>query len=119
MKALIWIAVFFIYFIIEFVISMLFTYKIAFVSKDNYNKAAFFGATSTFLFMFSTLIAAYVMNQSTFIDNWFFSSPLLFLFWTTISLTIGNFCATIIIPKINKILLNRKNSNKEKESEIE
>ncbi len=112
MIALVWIGVFFIYFTIEFVIAIFFTYKIAFVSKDNYTNAAFCGATSTFLFMFSTLVAAYVSSKTGFLDDWFFGSALLFLFWTTSSLTTGNFIATLLIPKINKLILKRKNKNK-------
>jgi len=115
MVALVWIVVFFVYFLIEFIISLFFTYKISFVSKDDYNKAAIAGATSTFLFMFSTLIAAYLSSQSNFINKWFFSSPLLFLFWTTTSLTIGNFTATMLIPRINKIILKRKKKKEDKE----
>ena len=115
MVALVWIVVFFVYFLIEFIISLFFTYKISFVSKEDYNRAAMAGATSTFLFMFSTLIAAYLSSQSSFIKEWFFNSPLLFLFWTTTSLTIGNFTATMLIPKINKIISKRKKKKEDKE----
>lgn len=117
MIVLVWFLIFLIYFAIEFVISLFFTYKISFVSKNDYNKAAVAGATSTFLFMFSTLIAAYVTNQQGFIDEWFFCSALLFLFWTTSSLTIGNFCATLLIPHINKKIEKRKQEKNNKKEE--
>lgn len=110
-NALVWFGVFLIYFLVEFFVSLLFTYKISFVSKDDFQKAAIFGSISTFLFMFSTLNAAYFASQTSFIDDWFFSSSLLFLFWTTVSLTIGNFFATILVPKINK-LIEKKNKGK-------
>jgi hypothetical protein len=42
--------------------------------------AAFAGATSTFLFMFSILLAAYFANNTNFLKDYFYDNSILFLF---------------------------------------
>ncbi|NQX83434.1 MAG: hypothetical protein HRS50_01810 [Mycoplasmataceae bacterium] len=109
-----WIGIFLLYFIIEFIINLFFTYKISYVTKNDYNKAAITGAIATFLFMFSTLLAMllssnislmsflFMNNTSSFeIEIWM---QIIYLLITTISFAIGNFAGTISIPKINKFL---------------
>lgn len=108
----VWIGLFLLYFSVEFVISIFFTFKIKHVAESEYTKAAFTGSMSTFLFMFSTLLAAW-MASTTFADDYFFNSVILMLFWTTLSLALGNFLATISIPKMQKIF-NRNKKSKEK-----
>jgi len=75
---IIWLSIFALYFLTEFMISFFFTYKIANVAKEKYTAAAFTGATSTFFFMFSTLLAAY-LSKGNFVNNYFFSSSILFI----------------------------------------
>lgn len=113
---LIWILVFIAYFLVEFVINLFFTYKIKHVTEGDYKKAAMAGSVSTFLFMFSTLIAAVLgtalvggIHSEELFSNVFLDSKLVFIIWTTLGLAIGNFCATISIPVIEKKLKNRKN----------
>lgn len=117
---LIWLGVFIGYFLVEFVINIFFTYKIKHVSQGDYPKAALAGSISTFLFMFSTLIAAVLGaglvggdNQDTLFSNVFVDSKLLFIVWTTLGLAAGNYCATISIPIIeNKLKRNKEKENK-------
>ena len=100
---LVWLAIFLLYFLTEFMISFFFTYKISNVAKEKYTAAAFTGATSTFFFMFSTLLAAY-LSKGHFVDYYFFSNSLLFIVWTALGLTVGNFTGTVLIPKFNKLI---------------
>ena len=113
---LVWLLVFVAYFIVEFIINLFFTYKIKHVSDGDYKRAAITGSISTFLFMFSTLLAA--TATSDFINNFFFDMTILFLFWTVLAISFGNFWATMLIPKIEKILEKRRNNKKEKKKEV-
>ncbi len=115
MSFLIWIGVFALYFFVEYIINLFFTYKIKHVGSENYTKAAFAGSVSTFLFMFSTLLAALLgvtliggENTGELFSSAFFDLKIVFIIWTTLALSIGNFCATISIPLIEKILKKRK-----------
>lgn len=115
MDLLIWLTVFTCYFIVEFVINIFFTYKIKHVSSGEYTKAAWAGAVSTFLFIFSTLLAAILgislIDGVTEFSHAFFDSKLLFIVWTTLGLTVGNFMATISIGHFER---KREEKNKEK-----
>lgn len=112
---LIWMGVFIAYFSIEYIINIFFTYKIKHISQGDYIRAAFAGSVSTFLFMFSTLIAAVLgvaligsSNEGELFSSTFLDSKLLFIFWTTLALAIGNFCAVMSVPRLDKILKGRK-----------
>lgn len=119
MGFLIWLGVFAGYFLVEFVINLFFTYKIKHVAQEEYTKAAFAGSISTFLFIFSTLIAAVIGvsligsgHENDLFSNTFFDSKILFMLWTTFALAVGNFCATISIPFIESKLFKGKKEEK-------
>lgn len=114
-SALIWVGVFILYFLVEFVINLFFTYKIKHVGTGEYNKAALAGSISTFLFMFSTLLAAVLGtalvggdNVGSVFSESFFNLKIVFILWTTFALSVGNYCATISIPFIEKKLKKNK-----------
>ncbi|BDU67601.1 MAG: hypothetical protein TYPL_2540 [Candidatus Tyloplasma litorale] len=113
-----WIFVFVCYFSVEFIINIFFTYKIKYISKDDYKKAAFAGSTSTFLFMFSTLLAAILgsnlVDGNTKFSHYFLDKWVVFLFWTTFSLSMGNFWATLTIPILDRKFKKRKEKKEEK-----
>lgn len=117
---LIWVGVFIAYFLVEFIINLFFTYKIKHVTEGDYNKAAIAGSISTFLFMFSTLIAAVLgtslvggEHSGELFSRVFADSKILIIIWTTLGLAVGNFCATISIPVIEKkIKKNKEKGNK-------
>lgn len=73
-----WIGTFTLYFLVEFIINIFFTYKIRHVSKDNYNKAAIAGSISTFLFMFATLLAMLLATNSDLMSTLFMKDDSLF-----------------------------------------
>lgn len=108
---LVWIGIFLAYFSVEFVINLFFTYKIKNVSESDYKMAGIAGSISTFLFMFSTLLAA-TLGQSAFVSNHFFGSTILFLFWTTTAYSLGNYFATISIPHIERKIKDKFKKNK-------
>lgn len=112
-----WVGIFLLYFIVEFVINLFFTYKIAHVSEKDFKKAALAGSISTFLFVFTTLLAMlftsninlmnvlFVGDASDGIQMWM---QLTYLFITTLAFSMGNYCATVSIPKLNKLLEGKK-----------
>ncbi len=109
-SVMIWLGIFTVYFLVEFVINLFFTYKIKHVGNGDYKLAAMAGSISTFLFMFSTLLAAGLgtaliggNNVGTEFSKTFFDSKIVFIVWTTLALSIGNFFATISIPLLEKI----------------
>ncbi len=119
----IWLGVFVLYFAVEFVINLFFTYKIKHIGTGDYTKAAMAGSISTFLFMFSTLLAAAVgvalIDGVSVFSQAFVDSKILFILWTTFALSVGNFCATIAIPLIEKVLKKNKEVSKEETKEKE
>ncbi len=115
MAFLIWVGVFIAYFLVEYVINLFFTYKIKHVSQGDYLRAAMAGSVSTFLFMFSTLIAAGLgvaligqEHAGSDFSAAFFDLKIVFILWTTFALSVGNFCAVVSVPVVDKILKGNK-----------
>ncbi len=128
---LLWILIFILYFMVEFSISIFFNYKISFVSKDNFKSAAIMGSISTFLFVFTTILAMLFSTNVTLIKTLFNDDSInsvddieiwmqiVFLLYTTFAFSTGNFTATILIPRINKKFEKIKNRRLKEKSEWE
>lgn len=117
-----WIGIFFLYSLTEFVINLFFTYKISYVAKNDFQRAAIAGSISTFLFMFSTLLAILLATNEEVFKVLFINEinddsiklwmQIIYLFVTTCAFAIGNFLATISIPKLSKRKEKKKNEEK-------
>ena len=94
----------FLYFIFEFINSILFNWKLYLVTEKKYTRAGVFGAFSTLLFLTSIILSVYV-STGNIGEN---QEP---IFWiipaAAIMMGIGNFLAALLVPHIRKFIKNK------------
>ncbi len=106
----IWILIiaFIVYGLFEFVNSIFFNWRLMLLSEKKFNTAGIFAAVSTFMFISSIILAAWVGTDSGDSTAWWIV-PL-----TAVSMGIGNFFAALLVPKIRSYLENKKNNKQDK-----
>ena len=82
----------FVYIVAELIISYFFNRKIEMIGKKDFNRAAAFGATSTFLFLVSIFLGFLIGAYGGLTEPWIYIYPI----FIAGGMTIGNYLATII-----------------------
>ncbi len=110
MKILIFSTAFVGYFIVEFVINLFFTWKIKAIGENKYTQAAIAGSIATFLFIASIFLGTIITYLTGTRDTqWELSSQIILALTIVLGMALGNFVATISIPKIERKIKDMKN----------
>ncbi len=110
MKILIYTTAFVGYFIVEFIINLFFTWKIKSIGEDKYTQAAIAGSIATFLFIASIFLGT-IITYLTGLDgtSWKTWEQVTLALIICLGMAIGNFTATVSIPKIERKIKGNKN----------
>lgn len=85
------------YFFAYLLVSFFFSWKIIFISKDDWNKATLFAFLAEFMFAGATLIAAFYSTSDMFLGE-----QIGYIFSSAFLMALGTGVATLIVGKINK-----------------
>ncbi len=84
------------YSFLEFINSIFFNWKLYLISEKKFNRAGIFAAISTMLFVSTVILASMLgSNEEGFVVWWIIP-------FVALSMGVGNFFATLLVPKIRK-----------------
>ena len=103
------IVILFAYFFVEIFVSIFFNFKVFMITKENFKIAAINGALATFLYSGLMALSAFVAIHGLDGAIWF-------IFASAFMMALGNFFATLMVPKIHKIIKKefKKKKNQDK-----